>query len=88
MPWAIEWDERAADDLADLDAGARNRIHRYLVTRIVPAENPRALGRALRGPLGDLWRYRVGNYRLLCRIEDARLVVLVVAVGHRREVYR
>jgi mRNA interferase RelE/StbE len=52
------------------------------------AADPRAVGKALTGPLGGLWRYRVGNYRLICEIEDGLMRVLVVKVGHRGEVYR
>jgi len=52
-------------------------------------ENPRSIGESLHGPeLGELWKYRVGAYRVICKIEDVRLVVLVVRVGHRREIYR
>jgi mRNA interferase RelE/StbE len=65
------------------------RIHSYLKNRIEPLDDPRQLGKALRGAkLGNFWRYRVGDYRLICEILDQRLVVLVVVVGHRKDVYR
>ena len=66
---------------------ARGHILRYLRQRIATAENPRRFGHALTGDLKGLWRYRVGDYRIVASIEDAQFVVLVVTVGHRREVY-
>ena len=59
----------------------------FLDERIRDGEDPRHFGKALRGDLGEFWRYRVGDYRILCRIDDGELVVLVVKVGHRRDVY-
>jgi len=56
--------------------------------RVAPSVTPRAMGKALKGPLGDLWRYRVGDFRLLCDIQDKVLTVLVLRIGNRREVYR
>ena len=88
MSWRIEWDERAVKDLKRLDRQARRRILQFMAERVETGSNPRAAGRALRGPLGEFWRYRVGPYRIVCRIEDDRLVVLVVRVAHRREAYR
>jgi mRNA interferase RelE/StbE len=56
--------------------------------RLQPAENPRQLGKPLQGDKGGLWRYRVGDYRLICEIQDERITVLVLRVGHRKDVYR
>jgi mRNA interferase RelE/StbE len=56
--------------------------------RVAPSDDPRAMGIALKGPLGDLWRYRVGDYRVICDIQDKVLTVLVLQIGNRREVYR
>ncbi len=65
------------------------RIRRFLQQRIAPMENPRILGQKLHGKtLGEFWKYRVGDYRIIAQIEHERLVVLVVKVGHRREIYR
>lgn len=65
------------------------RIITFLETRIATLEDPRQTGKALQGStLGKLWRYRVGDYRIICELQDQRLVVLVVEIGHRREVYR
>lgn len=88
MAWKIEWDEQAFKDLQQLDRQAQRNILRYLSERIEGSDNPRRLGKPLKGDKAGIWRYRVGDYRLLCHLEDEVLVVLVVAVGHRREIYR
>lgn len=87
MSWKVEVDARAAQELRALDRPALQRILRFLRQRIAGSEDPRRLGRPLKGQSVPLWRYRVGPYRLICSIEDDRLVVLIVRVGHRREVY-
>lgn len=88
MAWAVELAESAADALNKLDPVTQQRIWRYLRGRLARTNNPRQSGKALTGPYAGLWRYRVGDYRLICRIEDARLVVLVVKIGNRRTVYQ
>ncbi len=88
MAWAVELAESAADDLDQLDPVMQQRLWRYLRGRLACTVNPRQRGKALAGAYSGLWRYRVGDYRLICRIEDARLVVLVVKLGHRRNVYQ
>ena len=87
MTWQVEWDDRARRELRRLDGSTQRQILRYLQERIVTDASPRRFGRALTGSRIGLWRYRVGDYRLICKIENDRLVVLVLAVGHRREVY-
>jgi mRNA interferase RelE/StbE len=87
LAWTIEWDERAVRDAKKLGPAARSEIVRYLRERIATNEDPRRFGKSLSRELVGLWRYRVGDYRIICKIEDDRLVVLVVAVGHRKEVY-
>ena len=74
--------------LRKLDKQNAQRILDYMDRRIAPLENPRDLGKALTGPLGELWRYRVGNYRIICDIQDGALLVLVVRIGKRSDVYR
>ena len=65
------------------------RILKFLHQRLANLDDPGTIGQALRGSrLGELWKYQVGDYRLICRIEDAQLLVLVLRVGHRREIYR
>lgn len=89
MVWRIEFDAAAKKDLAKLDQPVAKRIVSFLRDRIAPAEDPRAIGEALRGSkLGEFWKYRVGDYRIICAIEDGELRVLVVRLGNRREVYR
>jgi mRNA interferase RelE/StbE len=85
--WRIEFDSEAARDLRKLGTVAERAILRYLRQRIATTEDPRRFGRPLTGDLKGLWRYRVGRYRIVAAIEDDRFVVLIVTVGHRREVY-
>ena len=89
MTWAIEFAETALRQLQKLDHTVQRRIWKYLNERVARLENPRKLGESLQGErFGEFWRYRVGDYRLITKIEDERLLVLVLRVGHRREVYR
>ena len=86
--WRIEFDRAAVRDLRKLGVDAERRVLRYLRERIAGIEDPRRLGHALTGDRKGLWRYRVDDYRIVAAIEEERFVVLVVTVGHRREVYR
>ena len=88
MVWAVELADSAADALDKLDATARHRIWRFLRGWLLRTDNPRQRGKALTGNYAGLWRYRIGDYRLVCQIQDARLVVLVIKVGHRSDVYQ
>ncbi len=89
MTWKIELSERARQDLGSLDPQHARRIYRFLFGCLRRLENPRSVGEALRGSqLGEYWKYRVGDYRLITKIEDNRLLVLVLRIGHRREIYR
>lgn len=89
MAYSIVFDDQAVRQLQKLDKVVAKRIRDYLVDRVSAAVEPRALGKPLTGSrFGALWRYRVGDYRIICQIQDRELVVLVVAVGHRGEVYR
>ena len=87
MAWKIEWDERAVRDARKLDMQTRQNIIRYLRERIISDEDPRRFGKPLLADMSGLWHYRVGDYRIVCRIEDDKMVVLVLAVGHRRNIY-
>jgi mRNA interferase RelE/StbE len=87
LAWKIKFEERARKELKRLDIEAGRRILRYLEKRVALSAHPRQMGHALKGNKVGLWRYRVGDYRLVCRIEDETLTVLVVAVGHRATVY-
>ena len=88
MAWTIEYADTAIKQLRKLGKPAARRILDYMDERIARLENPRSIGKALTGPLGDLWRYRVGDYRVICDIKDDTFRVLVVQVGNRRDVYR
>jgi mRNA interferase RelE/StbE len=88
MPWTVEVAPQAARTLARLERTEQARIRRFMGERLATDADPRRLGHALTGPLAGLWRYRIGDYRLVCRIDDGRCVVLALAVGHRREIYR
>jgi len=87
--WELQIDPDAIADLGRLDGSVRKRIAKFLEDRLLNLDNPRSIGEALRGTrLGDLWKYRVGDYRILARIDDHTVTIVVVKVGHRREVYR
>ena len=88
MVWTIEYEEVARRQLRKLDRQAARRIVDFLDHRLAGLEDPRALGQALHGRLKAYWRYRVGDYRIICELQDGQLVVLVVGLGNRREVYR
>lgn len=89
MAWSVELAESASRELDKLDPPHRNRILKFLQQRIAKLTNPRAIGQALHGSrLGEFWKYRVGNYRLISKIDDARSVILILRVGHRKEIYR
>jgi len=85
--WVYRFDERALKDLKKLGHQARCEILAYLDERVAGDSDPRRFGKGLRADLAGLWRYRIGDYRILCQIKDHELLVLVVAVGHRRNVY-
>lgn len=89
MAWRIEFDPAAARELDKLDPPAARRIIKFLAERVAPAGDPRRLGDALKGSkLGEFWKYRVGDYRIIASIEDRRLLILVLRIGNRRDVYR
>lgn len=89
MAWKVEVDRAAVRDLGKLDRQAARRILTFLHGRVAALDDPRSIGEALRGSrLGEFWKYRVGDYRIIARIEDAAVRVLVVRIGNRRDVYR
>ncbi|MGK7948767.1 MAG: type II toxin-antitoxin system RelE/ParE family toxin [Xenococcaceae cyanobacterium] len=85
--WKIEWDSKALKEAKKLDRDARKKIVDYLEKRVLASQNPYQFGKPLKGNKAGIWRYRVGNYRILCQIEDKALIVLVIAVGHRKDIY-
>ena len=89
MAWRIELTATAVKQLSKLDKGEAKRITAFLRQRLATLEDPRSTGKALSGPLlGSFWRYRVGDYRIICDIQDGALCILVIEIGNRREVYR
>ena len=86
MSWAYRFDERALKELRRLGKQAQREIIAYLDERVAGNGDPRRFGKGLKADLAGLWRYRVGDYRILCQIKNEELLVLVVAVGHRREI--
>lgn len=89
MAWRIEFHPRAEKELSKLDRDTARRVLRFLRDRVAKLEDPRSVGEALKGPeVGRFWKYRVGDYRLICTIQNQRVTMLVVRIGHRRDVYR
>ena len=86
--WRVEITRTAEKQITKLDYAAQRSILRFLRERLSSSDNPRQWGRALQGEKRGLWRYRVGDYRLICDIRDEEIVVLVLEVGHRKDVYR
>ena len=87
MAWNVEISPRAQRQLDELDKPIARRISKFLYERIGKLADPRQIGERLQGTLSEFWRYRVGDYRIVCTLEHDRLVVLVLRVGHRREIY-
>ena len=89
MAWTISYTATARKQLRKLDKLTARRILDFMDERVAGAQNPRETGKALTGPLlGTFWRYRVGDTRIICDIQDGKLCVLVIEIGHRRDVYR
>jgi mRNA interferase RelE/StbE len=89
MAWSVEFHPYAKRELDKLDPQNERRIRKFLHERVATLEDPRIIGKALQGAqLREYWRYRVGDHRLICELIDNRLVVLVLRVGHRKEIYR
>jgi len=89
LAWSIELDETAEKDLSKLDKQIARRITKFLRERLAVLDDPRSIGEALKGSrLGEFWKYRVGDYRIIASIEDELVRIYIVRVGNRREVYR
>jgi len=89
MAWSIELGPKAQRQFKQLDPPIARRLSRFLFERVASLKNPRSIGEALKGTeFGDLWKYRVGDYRIIASIEDKLVRILVVRIGNRREVYR
>ncbi len=89
MAYRVEFDPDALKDLKKLDRPVQQRLLAFLRTRVAKLQNPRDIGEALAGArLGNYWKYRVGDWRIICDLQDERIVVRVLRLGNRREVYR
>ena len=88
MAWKVEFERAALKELEQLDKPVQKRILKFLHERVGNLDDPRKIGARLQGTLSEFWKYRVGDYRLICSLENDRLVVLVLRIGHRREVYK
>ncbi|WP_050453526.1 type II toxin-antitoxin system RelE family toxin [Candidatus Burkholderia verschuerenii] len=89
MVWKIRFERAAERELSKLDLQTAKRVLAFLHGRVAVLEDPRSIGEALKGSkLGEFWKYRVGDYRIIASIEDSELCILVVRIGNRREVYR
>lgn len=89
MVWKIEFDPAAIKELRKLDPPTARRIISFLREPVAILDDPRSIGQALSGgKLGDFWKYRVGDWRIITNIEDKRLLILVLRVGNRREIYK
>ena len=89
MTWQIEFDELAKKELTKLDRRTAQRLLDFLKDKLLSRKDPRSMGQALRGSkLGEFWKYRVGDYRIIVSIEDDKMIVLVLRVGNRREIYQ
>lgn len=87
MKWEIEYTATAQKALLSLERGTAKRIKKYLDERIATTENPRRFGKGLSSNLAGLWRYRIGDYRVIVDIQDDKILVLVLAIGHRSSIY-
>ena len=89
MVWIIKYTESSSKQLKKLDQQTALRVINYMDERVAVLADPRSLGKNLKGPkMGEYWRYRVGDIRVICNIVDGQLTVLVIEIGNRREVYR
>jgi mRNA interferase RelE/StbE len=89
LVWAIEFDEAAKKELVKLDRQVAIRLLNFLTQRVISLNDPRSVGQALKGSkLGEFWKYRVGDFRIIANIQDQKMIILVLRVGNRREIYR
>ncbi len=88
MAWTVEFTDLVEKKLDKLDDETRKRIVRYFRERVVPHPDPSQLAEPLKGDFVGLWRFRIGDYRVICHIQKKKLLVLALDLGHRREVYR
>ena len=88
MQWTVRLSETALKRLEKINKPEQLRIRQFIKDTLANLDNPRTMGKALQGTLKGLWRYRVGNYRLVCQIYNNELIVMVLEVGHRKDIYK
>ena len=88
MTFKVEYTRTARKQLNKMDRKIAAFILTFIEEKLVGCKNPRLFGKALQGNLSDKWRYRVGDYRILAKIEDNKVIILVLEVGHRRDIYK
>ena len=88
MVWSVEYLRKAERDLSQIDHAWQRRIVDYLDDQVATLADPRLKGKALGGEMSGLWRFRVGDYRIVCEIVDSVKLIRVVKIGHRKLVYR
>lgn len=86
--WTLTFKKEAEKEFGKLDPPVRKRILKFLEERVIYQDDPRVLGKTLMGPFKDLLRYRVGDYRIICQIRDQQIVISVIHIAHRKEVYK
>ena len=86
--WQVKVNDKAVKSLAKIDRNKAAKIWYFLEIELTAMTNPRLSGKALQGEFKGLWRYRVGDYRLICQIKDGELIILVIEIGHRKDIYR
>ena len=87
MTWKVEFDNRARKELRKLDKSAQNRILKWVREELATDKNPRRTGKNLRGTMQGLWRYRIGDYRIISQIQDELVIILIVRISHRKDIY-
>jgi len=88
VPWVYRFESKALKDLKKLDRAVASRIIDFLENRVMCLDDPRTLAKPLLGNMSGLWRFRVGDYRIVCQIKERELIVLVIFVGDRRDIYK
>lgn len=86
--FTVEYTLKALKQLKKMDKQTASIIISYIEKRLINSKDPRRYGKSLQGELSDKWRYRVGQYRILAKIEDTKLIIIIIEIGHRREIYR
>ena len=87
MKWKVEFSPDAKKELSRLDRYTQRLIGSWIDKHLANCENPRVTGKPLRANLAGYWRYRIGDYRMICKLEDDRVIIIVIKIGHRRDVY-